>query len=70
MLDRSQAWDEEKAVNYLDGKAGGDDKNTILVSAIKGWGLTKLKERLAGILREEKAGNAEDTLNSVIARRP
>ncbi len=59
MLDRSQAWDEEKAVNYLAGKAGGDDKNTILVSAIKGWGLTKLKERIAGILREEKAGNAE-----------
>ena len=59
MLDRSQAWDEDKAVNYLAGKAGGDDKNTILVSAIKGWGLTKLKERIAGILREEKAGNAE-----------
>jgi GTP-binding protein HflX len=59
MLDRSQAWDEEKAVNYLAGKAGGGDKNTILVSAIKGWGLTKLKERIAGILREEKAGNAE-----------
>jgi len=59
MLDRSQAWDEEKAVNYLAGKAGGDDKNTILVSAIKGWGLTKLKERIAGILQEEKAGNAE-----------
>jgi GTP-binding protein HflX len=59
MLDRSQAWDEDKAVNYRAGKAGGDDKNTILVSAIKGWGLTKLKERIAGILREEKAGNAE-----------
>jgi GTP-binding protein HflX len=58
MLDRSQAWDEGKAVNYLAGKAGGEDKNTILVSAIKGWGLTKLKERIAGSLREEKARNS------------
>lgn len=53
MLDKSQLWDEEKALKYLAEKADSADENTMLVSAVKGWGLAKLKEKISAVLREE-----------------
>jgi GTP-binding protein HflX len=53
MLDKSQLWDEEKALKYLAEKADSADENTMLVSAVKGWGLSKLKEKISAVLREK-----------------
>jgi GTPase len=56
MLDKSQVWDETKALEYLAGKTGGaDEENTLLVSAVKGWGLSRLKEKVLTLLQQVKA---------------
>jgi len=46
LLDNSKTWDEESAINYLSDR---DDvnKDTVLISAEKRWGLTKLLETLS-----------------------
>ena len=54
LLDKSQHWDEEKALKYLAGRSEGRDKNTVLISAVKGWGLVNLKERIMIVLQAEK----------------
>ena len=42
LLDVSQNWDEEEAINYLADERAPLDENTVLISASKGWGLTRL----------------------------
>jgi GTP-binding protein HflX len=42
LLDVSRSWDEEEAINYLADERAPLDKNTVLISASKGWGLTRL----------------------------
>ena len=44
VLDSDQDWDEEKAINYLSDRSDIINKNTVLISATKRWGLTKLLE--------------------------
>lgn len=44
LLDRGRTWDEESAINYLSDCDAVRRQNTVLVSAIKRWGLTKLRE--------------------------
>jgi len=46
LLDSGQTWDEKSAINYLSDR---DDvnKDTVLISAEKRWGLTKLLETLS-----------------------
>jgi GTP-binding protein HflX len=42
LLNGSQTWDEASALQYLAGQA--IDKNTVLISAVKRWGLNRLLE--------------------------
>jgi len=43
LLDDSRQWNEKSALDYLSGQTEADE-NTVLVSAVKGWGLTRLLE--------------------------
>jgi GTP-binding protein HflX len=49
MLDNSRRWDEKSALDYLCGQTEADE-NTVLVSAVKGWGLTRLLELISRVL--------------------
>ena len=47
LLDNGQTWDEESAINYLSERGDVINKNTVLISAARKWGLTKLREMLS-----------------------
>ena len=49
LLDDSRHWDEKSALDYLSGQTKADE-NTVLVSAVKGWGLTGLLELIGRTL--------------------
>jgi len=44
LLDSNRAWDEETAINYLSDQCGEMNETTVLISATKRWGLSKLLE--------------------------
>jgi len=44
LLDRDKTWDEQTAVNFLSDQSYPASRNTVLISAIKKWGLTELLE--------------------------
>jgi len=44
LLDNNKTWDEETALNYVSDQSEAVEKNTVLISATKRWGLTKLLE--------------------------
>ncbi|GAI54633.1 unnamed protein product, partial [marine sediment metagenome] len=50
LLDNGKTWDEESAINYLSDQHDVINKNTVLISATKGWGLTKLLKLISGTL--------------------
>jgi len=52
LLDRSQTWDEETAINCLSDLGDVESKNTVLISATKKWGLTKLLELISYTLTQ------------------
>ena len=56
LLDHSQAWNEETAISYLSEQGKAENKDTVLISASKGWGLTRLLEKINRMLA--KAGQA------------
>lgn len=47
LLDNGKAWDEKSAINYLSDRDDVINKNTVLISAEKKWGLNKLLETLS-----------------------
>ncbi len=47
LLDNGKTWDEESAINYLSDRDDVINENTVLISAEKKWGLTKLLETLS-----------------------
>ncbi|MFC1983952.1 GTPase HflX [Chloroflexota bacterium] len=47
LLDDSKTWDEKSAINYLSERDDLIDKNMVLISAAKKWGLDKLLELLS-----------------------
>jgi GTP-binding protein HflX len=49
LLDDSKNWDEEAALNYLSDQHEADE-NTVLISATKGWGLSRLLEAISRTL--------------------
>jgi GTP-binding protein HflX len=51
LLEESQGWDEEAALNYLSDR-GEADENTVLVSSTRGWGLTGLLELISRTLSQ------------------
>ncbi|GAH18777.1 unnamed protein product, partial [marine sediment metagenome] len=50
LLDRSQTWNEETAIRYLSDQRNAVNKNTVLTSSTKRWGLTKLLEIISQTL--------------------
>jgi len=50
LLDNGKTWDEESAINYLSDQHVAVDEDTVLISATKGWGLTKLLKLISGTL--------------------
>ena len=56
LLDHNQAWDEETAISYLSEQGKAENKDTVLISAGKKWGLTRLLEKIHRMLAE--AGQA------------
>jgi len=52
LLDRSQTWDEETALNSLSDRGDAESKNSVLISATKKWGLTKLLELISYTLTQ------------------
>jgi len=53
LLPDDQSWDEEKALKYLSARAPADE-DTVLVSAVRGWGLGRLLELVGGVLNPSK----------------
>ena len=50
LLDSRQTWDEKTAMDYFSARDEVMDKNTVLISAVKGWGLTSLLKSINDIL--------------------
>lgn len=46
LLDSSHDWDETEAINYISEKVEAAE-NSVLISAVKGWGLARLREIIA-----------------------
>jgi len=51
LLDRSQTWDEETAISHLSDQ-GDAENDTVLISAAKSWGLTRLLELISHTLSQ------------------
>lgn len=49
LLENGQTWDEEKAINFLSRRGDEINENAVLVSAVKGWGLTRLLEKISQV---------------------
>ncbi len=62
LLDKSQSWDETKAITYLSHECELANENTIFISATRGWGLTRLRELISSMLGEQSTAT---TLNAV-----
>ena len=50
LLNREKTWDERSAIDHLSGQGPVASKNTVLVSAVKKWGLTRLLELVQQVL--------------------
>ncbi len=42
LLDNNRSWDEETAINYVAGQCPPLNEETVVISAVRGWGLTRL----------------------------
>jgi len=51
LLDNTKTWDEKEALAYLCQKCEKPDKNTVMVSAVKGWGLDNLLKMIGRLLK-------------------
>ena len=52
LLDNSRRWTEKEAINYLADQRAPLAKNTVLISASKGWGLSQLLELISQTLAQ------------------
>ena len=52
LLDRDKTWDEETAIKDLADESAPLDEDTVLISAGKGWGLTRLLELVSHALED------------------
>ncbi|OGO44348.1 MAG: GTPase HflX [Chloroflexi bacterium RBG_16_60_22] len=50
LLERQRYWDEKSALDYLSKEVGPPDADTVLVSAVRKWGLARLQEMISGCL--------------------
>lgn len=54
LLDEGRRWDEDTALEHLYTCAGPSEENTVLISAVKGWGMTRLLEKVAAMVRKSQ----------------
>ena len=52
LLDRDKTWDEQTAINFLSDRSQTVSRNTVLISATKKWGLSKLLELIRHTLTQ------------------
>ncbi|MFC2062471.1 GTPase HflX [Chloroflexota bacterium] len=50
LLGDERTWDEASAISYLAERGDATGENTVLVSAVRGWGLTGLRESINKVL--------------------
>lgn len=55
LLNREKTWDERSAIDHLSGQGPAASKNTVLVSAVRKWGLSRLLELVEQILGQATA---------------
>ena len=55
LLDSSQKWDEEKALQHIAAECGKPEPGTLLISASRRWGFNNLRELLRRMLEEAPA---------------
>jgi len=67
LLDNTQKWTEEKAIEHIAAESGEPLPNTVLISATKRWGFDKLIEAIGSVL--DKSG-IETNKQSLINRHP
>lgn len=53
LLPLNENWDESSALDYIQAKCGKPDSNTLLISAAKKWGFTKLLSVITQILGKD-----------------
>ena len=63
LLDASKTWDEEKALKHLSHHTGRASENTVLISAIKGWGLAKLLKVINQVINKTARPVLEKSLS-------
>lgn len=52
LLNNNKTWGEEEAINYLSDRQASVNNNTVLISAAKKWGLTRLLELISHTLTQ------------------
>jgi GTP-binding protein HflX len=52
LLGEDREWNEKNAIDFLSSRVGGEQENTVLISAEKKWGLARLREMINRILHE------------------
>lgn len=57
LLNSDRQWNEENAINYFSEKLAPLGKDTVLISASKGWGLVKLLKLISQSLANAKVSN-------------
>ena len=60
LLPAGKQWDEERVLKYLSARAPADE-DTVLVSAVKGWGLGRLLELVGQVLKPPKTAGPKMT---------
>jgi GTP-binding protein HflX len=53
LLDNSQTWDEKTALDYFSSRGEATDKDTVLISATKRWGLANLIELIGKNIKRD-----------------
>ncbi len=53
LLDRDRSWTESEAIEYISGQSIPVVKDTVLISAYKKWGLTRLMESIGNTLERD-----------------
>ena len=46
LLDKGKDWDEKSAIDFLSSRAGAEERDTLLISAERKWGLIRLLEMI------------------------
>jgi GTP-binding protein HflX len=54
LLDQDRSWSEQAAIEHLIKQYSPVSENTVFISAARKWGMTQLKQMIAGVLAEQQ----------------